>query len=138
MNILDLFCCSAPIANHLTLCGTMFGLHLIRHRKFELINWSSFFLDHNCTEICRTGNFTPMCGTKYVRTSAVKKAMGMSELRRTEWELNQAIPPAYSEFILNRYLNLLTAQKIQRELLILTSFRNHNLSASEALERRAV
>lgn len=114
---------SAPIANHLTLCGSMFDIKVIRHRRFELINWSTFFVEHDCTEICRSRMFTPMCG-KYIRIDEVKRSMGLSWLRRTEWELNQAIPPCYSEYILNRYLNLLTAAKLHSELLNLTVYRN--------------
>jgi len=98
----------APLENHVMLCGTMFGLPLIRHRWFEC--WpeivfspaacrckhlttashrqrSSF--SNGATAICVTGhNFINEDG---------KIAMGINWMTRNE--LAQAIPPAYTRWL---------------------------------------
>jgi DNA (cytosine-5)-methyltransferase 1 len=93
----------APLRDPVTLCGTMFGLRVLRHRRFE----SSFQIPQ------------PQCrkhgGTNSHRgysTGAEFVTVGGHNFRRVEgaaamdidWmanraELSEAIPPAYSEFI---------------------------------------
>ncbi len=94
----------APLGG-IVLCGTFFGLKVLRHRRFE----SSELLlcgyqcrhpkDNRCVQVGR-----PICAGQFVTVagniSGVKlagKAMGIDWMIRRE--LTQAIPPAYTEFI---------------------------------------
>jgi len=91
--------------NALTLCGTMFGLRVRRHRLFQC-SPPIYFPPASCRHwlktakqgrrpdpekefICITGRFS---GQDYAR-----RAMQIHWMRRTE--LTQAIPPAYTEWI---------------------------------------
>jgi len=99
----------APLDNPLLLCGSMFGLSLIRHRIFETRpviwfppgpcqcrhlftnssrNYSSF--ENGATAITVAGNNYPL--------SDGKIAMGVDWMTNRN-ELSEAIPPAYTEFI---------------------------------------
>lgn len=93
----------APLVNPTVLCGTMFGLRVIRHRHFE----TSFFVmrpqcgQHGCTNSHRgysTGaEFITVAGNNYRRSEGAEAMGGLGWMTRPE--LSQAIPPAYSEFI---------------------------------------
>ena len=107
----------APLQNPIMLCGSMFGLQLIRHRKFETrpVIWfppgpcqcrhlytnsargySSF--DKGATAITVAGNnYNPSDG---------KTAMGIDWMQ-TRDELSEAIPPAYTEWIAKQLLKAL-------------------------------
>lgn len=104
----------APWRNAFMLCGTFFGLRVIRHRYFE----SSAFIfaparscyhppDRRCAAVGRPiqpGQFVTVAGN----ISGVKlagEAMGIDWMVRRE--LVQAIPPAYSEFIGRQLLHVL-------------------------------
>jgi len=99
----------APIRRDLLLCGTMFGLKLVRHRAFE----SSFWLwraDHRrcaprgCT---KRKEYVTVAGHGGFGSNALpvwKSAMGIDWMEKSE--LAQAIPPAYSEFIGNQVKDL--------------------------------
>jgi DNA (cytosine-5)-methyltransferase 1 len=94
----------APLGG-IVLCGTQFGLRVLRHRRFE----SSVFLwapdpclhpkDNRCVQVGRPigeGQMVTVAGN----ISGVKlagKAMGIDWMTRDE--LTQAIPPAYTEFV---------------------------------------
>lgn len=97
----------APLVNPFMLCGTMFGLNILRHRHFE-VNWEIDInpFEMRCQHMKRvvkhgrrpnrerhyaaaTGNFSDV--------PFVQKSMGISWLGQKE--LSQAIPPAYTEFI---------------------------------------
>lgn len=92
----------APLLNPITLCGSMFGLPLRRHRKFE----SSFAIMHGLN--CSHGG--PVVGV-YGHAGGSSKRDGLSfggvqtwkDAMRIDWlvgdELAQAIPPAYSRYI---------------------------------------
>lgn len=93
----------APLLHPIRLCGTMFGLKVIRHRDFE----SSFpMLAPNCGRHGGTNShrgystgaeFITVAGNNYRR---VEGEVAMSiDWMRTRDELSEAIPPAYSEFI---------------------------------------
>lgn len=99
----------APLINPMVLCGTMFGLKVIRHRHFE----SSFPLrapgpcgQHGSTNSHRgysTGaKFVCVAGNNYRRVEGAA-AMGV-DWPTTRPELSQAIPPAYSEYIGRQWL----------------------------------
>ena len=92
----------SPLRNPITLCGTMFGLELYRHRLFE----ASFPLvapAHSAHTMAasRAGHWT--LGTvmsvagHFSPVSHAKVIMGIDWMSRDE--LSQAIPPAYSRYI---------------------------------------
>lgn len=93
----------APLEHAFTLCGTMFGLRVIRHRLFE----ASFPVlvppcgRHGPTNSHRgysTGaEFVTVAGNNYRRIEGAA-AMGINWMK-SRAELSQAIPPAYGEFI---------------------------------------
>lgn len=93
----------APLLSPVMLCGTMFGLKVIRHRNFE----ANFEIPqqecgrHGGTNSHRgysTGaEFVCVAGHNYRRVEG-EVAMGIHWMKTRE-ELSQAIPPAYSEFI---------------------------------------
>jgi DNA (cytosine-5)-methyltransferase 1 len=94
---------AAPIRRDLMLTGMMFGLQVIRRRAFE----TSFF----CLQPAhvrkvgsvRTGEFVTVAGhggdniKGRGSRSAKQTAMGIDWMN--DQELNESIPPAYSEFI---------------------------------------
>ena len=99
----------APLLNPIVLCGSMFNLNVRRHRIFE----SNFQL---FSKECQHKNFPfpiDVTGTggrcpKSRKPQSVKEAqeaMGIDWMIRTE--LNQAIPPAYTEFIGRQIIELI-------------------------------
>jgi DNA (cytosine-5)-methyltransferase 1 len=105
----------APLINPITLCGTMFGMPLLRHRLFE----SNFPIDLPQKKCAHTGDEIPVYGNgtsvwhlkkrggKGVTVKEQREAMGIDWMVRDE--LTQAIPPAYSEFIGRAALEVLSA-----------------------------
>jgi DNA (cytosine-5)-methyltransferase 1 len=105
----------APLRNPVVLCGTMFDLEVLRHRIFE----SSIPLsppgpsDHRGT--VADGTYVSVHGggqrsTHTISYSAQRprweRAMGIDWMR-TRDELCQAIPPAYTQFIGERLIEVL-------------------------------
>lgn len=95
----------APLLNPVTLCGEMFNLRVTRHRLFE----SSFSIrepehpKHRGTHIRKQGD-----GGYYYRVyghetgkASWGSAMGIDWMRSPE--LTQAVPPAYSNWIVRQY-----------------------------------
>lgn len=91
------------------LCGEMFGLGVIRHRKFELINWSAEQPEHKPHRgrvrgwrhgRYYDGPYVAAYGKGGGKASAaeMQEAMGIDWTDRHE-ELREAIPPAYTEWI---------------------------------------
>lgn len=94
----------APLHNPLMLCGTMFGLNVIRHRLFEC-NPPIYFAPASCAHLKKT---TKQGGTpsqdKYICvTGNFKNPKFAGQSMGIDWmirrELSQAIPPAYTEYI---------------------------------------
>ena len=94
----------APMRHAIRLCGTQFGLEVLRHRMFE----SNIVLlqpGAPCrhTGSVRNGDYVTVAGhggdnAKGRGSRAAKqKAMGIDWMN--DQELNEAIPPAYTEFI---------------------------------------
>lgn len=101
-----------------TLCGSMFGLGVRRHRLFE----SNFHIAPlRCIDCSAKGGLTDVTGhgppRRWYRSCTVaghggdgpsfsygvwKDAMGIHWM--TKQELTQAIPPAYSEYIASQWL----------------------------------
>jgi DNA (cytosine-5)-methyltransferase 1 len=100
--------------NPLFLCGTMFGLNIWRHRWFEIGNTDAFFLlppcNHNGHPVLISGR--GMRGVARgerrpkepsVRTRA--DAIGIDWMVGSE--LDNAIPPAYSEFLARQVIEVI-------------------------------
>lgn len=101
----------APLLNPVILCGTMFpGLRVLRHRLFE----ANFMLmvpphrkhprvhtfDKRKSHYGKTNDmldFVQVTGGGNCTIVAARDAMGIDWM--TKGELNEAIPPAYTEFI---------------------------------------
>jgi DNA (cytosine-5)-methyltransferase 1 len=101
----------APLLNPLVLCGTMFsGLRVIRHRLFE----TSFPVSarpHRRHPVCHSfdkrksqygktdemRDFVSVTGGGNCSVATARSAMGIEWM--TKNELNEAIPPAYTEWI---------------------------------------
>lgn len=93
----------APLRDPTMLCGTMFGLRLLRHRLFETSFAISSLLPscaHLGDEIPVYGHGTPQwhrerCGN--IGIAAKREAMGIDWMNRDE--LSNAIPPVYSQWV---------------------------------------
>jgi DNA (cytosine-5)-methyltransferase 1 len=97
----------APLENPVVLCGTMFGLKVLRHRKFET---SFFIFQPSHFPHAANGAHVGRCGHKDIDASGfmsvaghfsnveyARQAMGISWMN--QGGLAQSIPPAYTEFI---------------------------------------
>lgn len=102
----------APLRDPITLCGSMFGLDIRRHRLFET-NWP--LLAPQCDHFAqvakgkrfpgatnRDGRFTCEIGVWRIPLKTQIEAMGLDPLRwprLTLEELSEMIPPAYTHWI---------------------------------------
>lgn len=100
----------APMRADFLLCGSQFGLKLVRHRWFE-VNWLQDFAlapacSHDANSVSIVGHGTP----SWVRRDRIKRGLHPNisvamkrEIMDCPWmardELSQAIPPAYTHFI---------------------------------------
>jgi len=101
----------APLLNPIVLCGTMFpGLRVIRHRLFET-TFQILTPPHRKHPVCHTfdkrksqygktdemRDFVSVNGGGNCSVAAARDAMGIDWM--TKNELNEAIPPAYTQLI---------------------------------------
>jgi DNA (cytosine-5)-methyltransferase 1 len=109
----------APMENYLMLCGTMFGLKVIRHRHFVCspailmapasCNHYSYSMNSvrgMSREKCKGGEFMTVTG-HVSNLDRASRSMGIEWMNRKE--LVQAIPPAYTEFIGKQLLQAVNA-----------------------------
>ncbi len=88
--------------NPMMLCGTMFGLPTQRHRYFEI--WPECFVlqitcQHDKLPIVVTGTTRRATGRLEYLVSDCRRAMDIDWMTRSG--LDNAIPPAYTEFVGN-------------------------------------
>ena len=108
-----------PLHNPAILCGTMFpGLRVIRHRLFET-NFQLVLPRHGPHPLCHTldwrkphygktdewKDYVQVTGGGNCSRDAARDAMGIDWM--TKVELNEAIPPAYAEFMGRELLRFL-------------------------------
>lgn len=95
----------APLFAPVTLCGSMFGLDVRRHRCFET---SFAVIQPPCNHNAQRGSYPPATNRKNRRKTVEvgvyriplatqQKAMGIDWMNLKE--LSQAIPPAYAKYI---------------------------------------
>jgi len=95
----------SPLFDPVTLCGSMFGLDVRRHRLFET-SWP--MMTPRCNHATQNGDYPQATNRKNRRKTAEigvwripldvqQRAMGIDWM--TLEELSEAIPPAYTEFI---------------------------------------
>lgn len=96
----------APLQRSLLLCGTMFGLQVIRHRIFEsnILLWSLGGCHHRRSGLLIFGDSTSHSETAY------REAMEVSWMRARA-DARKAIPPAYTEWIGRQLRQVLTARE---------------------------
>jgi DNA (cytosine-5)-methyltransferase 1 len=95
----------------ITLCGSMFGLDVKRHRLFEThFPVETLECEHDvwtprfpCATNRTNLRKTVEVGVYRIPLAVQRKAMGIEWM--TLKELSQAIPPDYSEYLANEYLN---------------------------------
>jgi DNA (cytosine-5)-methyltransferase 1 len=109
----------APLVNPIVLCGTMFkGLRVLRHRLFE-VNFPVLTPEHGHHPKVHTFDkrkshygktndmidFVQVTGGGNCTVAAAKDAMGIDWM--TKNEMNEAIPPVYTQFIGKQLLKYL-------------------------------
>lgn len=103
---------AAPLENAIRLCGSAFGLDVRRHRLFEC----SFAVEappcNHALHVARgkrfpgatnrpTGRYTCEIGVYRIPLATQREVMGINWM--TLPELSQAIPPAYSKYLAERF-----------------------------------
>lgn len=98
----------APLKNPITLCGNMFGLRTYRHRLFETnfpviepFHWAHVARNAKMGRPVKNDEFLQMVG-HFSGVPLAREIMGLPNL--TQYELAQAIPPAYSKYLAEQYL----------------------------------
>jgi len=99
----------APIRPDICLCGSMFGLGVLRHRLFET-NIRSLVSHLTCQHSGRVldGDYVTVAGnggSGEKRLSRWREAMGIDWMTRDE--IREAIPPAYTQHIGEMVLSML-------------------------------
>lgn len=90
----------APLRADLMLCGSMFGLRIIRHRIFEL----SFAMPVLTPPCHHVNMYDPWHNKQKRNSNLFREVMGISWMRdagggKRKGTLSLAIPPAYTKFI---------------------------------------
>jgi hypothetical protein len=99
----------------LMLCGTMFGLNIIRHRYFEIHAETSLIMTPCCHH---DAVYDPWHGKPGERSaSKFRQAMGIDWVRDSgghnrKGTVSEAIPPAYTEFIGRQLMEYLRSKHV--------------------------
>jgi DNA (cytosine-5)-methyltransferase 1 len=132
----------APLLNPAVLCGTMFkGLRVLRHRLFES-NFLIIVPPHGKHPRCHTFDkrksqygktddmidFVSVNGGGNCSIAAARDAMGIDWM--TKGELNEAIPPAYTEFIGKQLMQHLKISKLCENRVQKNEYANSSLQTS--------
>lgn len=103
---------NAPIPGDIVLRGDMFGLKVLRARKFHLVNWFAMCpLPPTKKGTVKNGDYVQVVGKGQLKVTNGQRfkvpgtnikevwsyAMGIDWMTRTE--MAEAIPPAYTEYI---------------------------------------
>jgi len=99
---------NAPIRKDLLLCGEMFGIGVIRHRKFEIEGFKAFQPTHKKHRgKCSEGYYVTVAGhggdAKHTSLKSWQDGMQIPWMRNKK-TLAESIPPAYSKYILEQFL----------------------------------
>jgi DNA (cytosine-5)-methyltransferase 1 len=98
----------SPSRNAIKLCGTMFGLGVFRHRLFESnVRLQLPAVHCSCYQNRIGAGFVTVAGDSSTKAEGFE-GMGI-DWRMSKKQLNEAIPPAYTEF-LGRQLMSIDAQ----------------------------
>lgn len=107
---------AAPLINPVTLCGEMFDLRVIRHRRFET-NWDlaqPVHIKHRSRVAgwrhgqTYEGYYFAVYGNGGQKGTLAEWKMAMDiDWMRTKAELVEAIPPAYTQYIAEQMLSVL-------------------------------
>lgn len=111
----------SALRRDLTLCGLMFGLRVFRHRYFELGGWTALHPGHPSHwghrvarwrhGVRHEGNMVAPYGDGGGKGSPEEWAAAMGiDWTLDKHELREAIPPAYTEFVGEQLLVLLTSE----------------------------
>ena len=98
------------LINPIKLCGTMFRLNLWRHRFFEVNPWKSQLImccNHSSLPVLITGTCRKPQGRFENTAQECREASGLYWMTRKE--MDEAIPPAYTEWLGKRILEALNA-----------------------------
>lgn len=108
----------APLHSGITLCGTMFGLKVYRHRRFESSAMILAPPHHKHTVVIGAGrllndraspNADGWVGHPGKSPKAAAAAMGIDWM--TPQQIAQAIPPAYTEYIGKQLMQFVLASE---------------------------
>jgi DNA (cytosine-5)-methyltransferase 1 len=107
----------APMRADLVLCGTMFGLRIIKHRQFEIESpWDIVAPETPCNH---SDVYNPWSGKgrnarehrEAQGTPWIPQCGGASRKAGVTGDLNNAIPPAFTKFIGEQLIAHLRAQR---------------------------
>lgn len=111
----------SPLRTSIMLCGTMFGLRIIKHRYFE----TNMPIPLTLSACDHSGVFDPWHG-KGRTANEMREAQGTpwipigggaSRKQNRSGDLNNAIPPAYSEFLGRQIIGHMNTVKPARDVL---------------------
>lgn len=104
----------APLHTTIELCGTMFGLKVFRHRRFEssVLLFQPHHYPHNGRVGFNEDDFITVAGhggDGSARFERWQKAMGIDWM--TKEEMAEAIPPAYTEWIGKQLMKIINTHQ---------------------------
>jgi DNA (cytosine-5)-methyltransferase 1 len=114
---------AAPLLSPLMLCGSMFGLGVRRHRKFESLHLMlGLSCRHSGEEVGVYGKldgrrlFTRSDGTELRNPSSLEHAQAAMGIDWMVWdELREAIPPAFTHFLGDQLWSLVRRRYVMLE-----------------------